>query len=106
MQCDVSTGVTGALSTGRVSANMPWKPPRLSLVRDIFEGDEKLARRSVWAAMLAGRTAPSGEEESARSFRGVQSVVPGAWGGVWRRMEERTSGSKAHESHFLMEMEE
>lgn len=82
MQCDVSTGVTGALSTGRVSANMPWKPPRLSLVREIFEGDEKLARWSVWAAMLAGRTAPSGEEESARSFRGVQSVVPGAWGCV------------------------
>lgn len=64
-----------------MSANMPWKPPRLSLVREIFEGDEKLARRSVWAAMLAGRTAPSGEEESARSFRGVQSVVPGAWAG-------------------------
>lgn len=79
MQYDMSTGVTGALSTGRVSANMRWKPPRHSLVREIFEGDEKLARWSVWAAMLADSTAPAGKEEGTRSFRDVQGVVPGAW---------------------------
>lgn len=55
-----------------------------------------------------------GRAHSAIGGGGKRQVIQGSaeccpWslgGGVWRRMEERTSGSKAHESHFLMEMEE
>lgn len=100
------TGVTGALSTGRVSANMPWKPPRHSLVRKIFTGDEKLARWSVWAAMLAESTAPSGKRK-APGHSGkcrVLSLQPGGLGEGGRKEPLRKRSPKVR--HFLMEMEE
>lgn len=41
---------------------MPWKAPSHLLVREIFKANEKLARWSMWAAMLAESTAPPRKE--------------------------------------------
>lgn len=59
---------------GAVSANIPRNTPRHLLVRAIFKDDEKLARWSIWAAMLAESTTPSRKKGGKRQvFQG--SVV-------------------------------
>lgn len=76
---------------------MPWTAPSYLLVREIFKANEKLARCSLWAAMLAESTAPP-RKEGGRCpvFQGIavcEETVGERWTKGPRRDQSPTSGT-------------
>ena len=83
---------------------------RTRLVGEIFEEAEKLARWSVWAAMLTESTVLSSRDGGRASLSKKcmmrALLMMRAWGGgrAWRKIEERTFlGSEPQVRHCLME---